>query len=347
MGSASPPDDNGDQVALAEWQSTRDLLNAFDDRIHDLHKYGFTFITALLTAQSLLLPSLAVGVSQSSSGAISDWVKLGVLSVTFILIVALREVETVYQLYQKAGNIRSVILERRLDLELSETITGRHEKYHVSWRISAIYFLFALADALLGTFILDTLLYGVLLWVFFACTVGAILWIGRSDLYYKRGEEDWTLDRTACEEGEVVKITLTNLSKKERIEFAENDVVYGRRMALKAEDGSGPSSIETVRAQGRISIPPRDDYSWLWDTKDAEPGIYQIYPSVSRGWVEKLEKQAWEGEWNAAKELGLPTELPAPPLNRWLSPVALFRKVTVTPEQPTAPGETPSLVKIP
>jgi hypothetical protein len=346
MESASPPDDDGDQVALAEWQSTRELLQAFDDRIHDLHKYGFTFITALLTAQSLLLPSLAVGASQSSSGAISDVVKLGVLSVTLILIVALREVETVYQLYQKAGNIRSVILERRLDLELSETITGRSEKYHVSWRISAIYCLFAFADAVLGTFILATLLYEVLLWAFFAGTVGAILVMGRSDLYYKRGEEDWTLDRTACEEGQVVKITLTNLSDKEWIEFAENDVVYGRRMALKAEDGSGPSSIETVTAQGRISIHPRDDYSWLWDTKDATPGIYQIYPSVSRGWVEKLKKQAWEGEGKAAKDLGLPEKLLAPPLNRWLSPYALFRKVTVTPKQPAGP-ETPSLVKIP
>ena len=107
---------------LEEWKATRDLISNFDQRTHGLRQWGFSFITVLLAAQSLLLPSLSGG---AGSSGITDSVKLGVLSVTLILIIGLRQTEKTYQIYQKAANFRSLILERRLNIELGTTL--RHE----------------------------------------------------------------------------------------------------------------------------------------------------------------------------------------------------------------------------
>jgi len=41
---------------LLEWQTIRELLFKFDSLVHDIRKYGFSFVTALLTAQAILVP---------------------------------------------------------------------------------------------------------------------------------------------------------------------------------------------------------------------------------------------------------------------------------------------------
>jgi hypothetical protein len=45
----------GDNLFLEEWKQARDVLKSFDDRIHDLRKYGFTFITGLMAVEGILL----------------------------------------------------------------------------------------------------------------------------------------------------------------------------------------------------------------------------------------------------------------------------------------------------
>jgi hypothetical protein len=44
-----------------EWETAREVISKFDERLDVLRRYGFTFITGLLTAQSLLESSLILG----------------------------------------------------------------------------------------------------------------------------------------------------------------------------------------------------------------------------------------------------------------------------------------------
>lgn len=84
---------------MKEWETARGVLKDYDERTHDLRKIGFSFITALLAAQSLLIPNLVPGVA--SSNALPEFVKLSVLLVTLLLIITLRLIEKMYQLFQQ------------------------------------------------------------------------------------------------------------------------------------------------------------------------------------------------------------------------------------------------------
>ena len=44
-----------------EWAEARKMLGYFDEKLHDLRKYGFTLITGLLAIQGLLLPPFRWG----------------------------------------------------------------------------------------------------------------------------------------------------------------------------------------------------------------------------------------------------------------------------------------------
>lgn len=340
---------------LTEWQTIRDLMKAFDDRIHDLRKYGISFITTLLTAQSLLLPSSLV--SNAINSNITDYVKLGILSITLVLVIALRQIERVYQLYQTAANLRGIIVERRLNIELGETMTDRSARFRMSDKITRIYVLFALADAGIGLFVLDSPFYKLLL---SALAGGVSLWlwrIGKSQLTYKReAAEDWSFDRTECKQEQTVKITLTNLSQRkpqsaflklfhkrprnQSIEFAGGDLVCGIRLALTESDVSGPSAIEWIRTGESVSIPPLDYYSWFLPIMGKEPGIYEVYPTVDKETVEKAAKK-WDAKMLSSMEQLEKSANPLPewpkvqsPLYRRVWPVALTRKLTITAIQP-------------
>src|SRR5712692_10472090 len=118
----------GPDTAEKEWESARGLLKDFDDRIDALRKYGFTFVTALLTAQSLLLPFVA---RLTDSTVLPDSVKFAVVSVTLILILTVKVIETGYQSFQQAASSRATIIERVLNLELTDVITKRFKAGHV------------------------------------------------------------------------------------------------------------------------------------------------------------------------------------------------------------------------
>src|SRR5213076_1903848 len=105
---------------MAEWKVARDLVTKCDDRTMALRKTGFGFITALITAESILATG-AAGKELSHSG------KYAVVLVTLLLLVLLRLVERQGQLVQEAAALRANILERALNLGLTEVIS---DKYH-------------------------------------------------------------------------------------------------------------------------------------------------------------------------------------------------------------------------
>lgn len=97
---------------LKEWSAARDVLDKFDERMHDLRKYGFSFVTALIAAEALL-----------KVDNLSNHIKLTVIWVTLGLIIALRLFEQNYQNFQEAAAKRAESIEKRLNIELTEVLS--------------------------------------------------------------------------------------------------------------------------------------------------------------------------------------------------------------------------------
>ena len=72
-----------DDLIYKEWESCRNVLKEFDTRIHEIRKYGFTFLTALIAAESILIPESAfIG---TGAAGMPDYIKLGIFGVTLFL----------------------------------------------------------------------------------------------------------------------------------------------------------------------------------------------------------------------------------------------------------------------
>ena len=119
---------------MKEWEKARELIKDYDNRLHDLRKFGFSFITGLLTIGSLVTQTIARGVTTNnieitgeSTEIIAGPFNLGVFIITIMLIVALHLFDKNYRVFQEAANTRIKVLERKLNLELSEAVTVRYE----------------------------------------------------------------------------------------------------------------------------------------------------------------------------------------------------------------------------
>lgn len=262
-----------DNMNLKEWEATRNLLKEFDDRIHDLRKYGFSFLTALLAAESLLIPgALSIAAGKPS---IPDYTKLAVMLVTLLLIVALRMIERNYQLFIKCAAQRSRVIERSLNLELSEIICDRHRARKMAKYENYIYVSFTLGVLGLGFTILfpNYLAVGILL--LFTFVAWYAIWQIKSfkiDRSPKSSHKwaDWTINPLECKRGDMVRITLNNLDK-------DNPYPLGPGVVweIKTQDNR---LIHKEEIKEEISINSEDNYIWLWDTNKVESGIFKVYP---------------------------------------------------------------------
>jgi hypothetical protein len=278
----SPAPSTKNDLAVKEWQTARDVLQKFDDRIADLRKYGFSFVTALLTAQSLLVPLV---VKDTGVTGVPDMVKFGVIAVTLLLVVTLRLLEKNYQLFQAAAAVRALILERRLNLELTETISQRYKDDHVALSVIGVYIGFAVGVGAVGGFILlpNYVLITYLI-VLTALMIVALCGINYFGLHYAHGEEDWTVDPLECKKGEFVRITLTNLQEdeKKKISLSKGGLVC----QITSEDGS---LVDSILSDTDISISGQDSYSWLWNTGTVpKSGLYRVVP---RNWETHLRRK--------------------------------------------------------
>ena len=265
---------------LEEWKETRAVLARFDENQHDLRKYGFIFLAALLAANSfqayLDLPELA---------------RCVLLVITIAFIVALRLLDDNYQKFKKVTAIRSRVLEVSLNIKLSETIDEHYKNERWDKYISLLYYAFIVITILLGiallfpvdssfdqTTILSFIFY--LSWVLIAAVVG--VWFIRrvsselplyygtqTDDYYKN---DWMIDRVTCVQGENVKISITNLHPEEKTVFSANEMAF---TIIDEEE----RRIHTERAKKEITLENFENYSWLWNTSKVEPDkIYRVLP---------------------------------------------------------------------
>jgi membrane protein implicated in regulation of membrane protease activity len=267
-------DDESSDSGLDEWKAARDVFDKFDDRISDLRKFGFTFLSGLIAADALT----------KLFAAPDDRIRLGVVGITLLLTVALMVLDKNYQLFQIAAGIRAKILEVRLNLELTETIAFRSDMDKFRDYVLAVYLAFAGVAGLVGIL----LFYPKVTWLlatsgFTIIAAVSIYLINRHQPNLER-QVDWSLDRTTCALGEKIRITVTNLCPKDSVSFPKGNI-----WVVRKEDGT--KDVYSEPNPG-IVISEGNNYSWELSTdKLKEPGIYRVFPA----YVEKKEK---EGLWS-------------------------------------------------
>jgi hypothetical protein len=86
--------------------------------------------------------------------------------------------------------------------------------------------------------------------------LGKLLYIDLNPMN-RFSDEDWIIDRVSCEQGEKVRITITNLNKNEYISFTEGSLV------CKIRSQSDNFVMLPIEAKEDIVIPPLGNCSWL------------------------------------------------------------------------------------
>jgi hypothetical protein len=259
----------GNQQDYDEWVTARTLIDTLDDRMNDLRKVGFTFVTGILAVSGIFLP-------ETTEGGLSYGIKAAIIIVTLALIVALALFEKNNFIVQRAASQRALVLERRLNLELTEIISYQYRFNKGSRYKNLIYVLFIFGACTFAyTLPIDSnptmnFIKVLLMFIFFAGIIGLI----QSRFKFRRPKtsegQDWTLDKIECQQGDMVGITLTNFSGDE-ISISPNDIAY------KIEDKEGNIIFQDI-VKNTIKLQNEQSYTWYWDTTGVKPGIYQIIP---------------------------------------------------------------------
>jgi hypothetical protein len=267
---------------MDEWKEARGILARFDNNLHDLRKYSFTFITALLAANGLL--------SQSNQDAYVPPIKATVLFATLGLIVGVKLLDQHYRLYEQAASLRARMLEARLDLDITTDIAIYYDVGSWWKYIQGLYYALVLLAGMVGVAILWHT--GWVVWILIAVlvSVSSVWVIDRSHL---NAMADWSVDRFVLKSGEPVRITFTNLdpANKENFKDSAKSVASSFRLhwriteyakpsgAIIKEDGQAASMpVEQFVVKDRLDI---DDLyylgarEWLWKAEVPE-GLYLL-----------------------------------------------------------------------
>jgi hypothetical protein len=265
---------DGDDRLLEEWKQARDVLKTYDDRIHDLRKYGFTFITGLITVQGLLLPWIPPTGQQGAIG-IPDPAKFGVLLATTLLIIVLRWFDGNYQGFLYGAATRAKVIERFLNLELTDEISVRYEIEKLGRPKIILYAGFegaviGLAFALLPEHI-DWPIY-----LLVGSIVESLIYYFRFSPEKLRGKfpgTDWAIDRLQCSTDQQVRIMMTNLGQQD-VCFTKNNIAW----MIKNKNGK---EIHTEVLGENLAIAPGFSYVWDWKVPPIDPGIYRIFVNIN------------------------------------------------------------------
>lgn len=250
MGSAASGDGKTSNVKSEaeyqqkEWEIAREVLKNYDERLHDIRKYGFSFVTALLTIDAFVTKTIVdktiTDVEATSKITVAGLFNLGIFVVTLMLVVALHLLDRNYQVFSHAAYTRAKVIERKLNLEISEIIGARHRQHKINQHVFYVYVIFTSAIALLGYTVLSPSwpLRGIL----FACVLIAGLYMYcqlrelRIRFVNKDLWEDWTVSPLELNKNEEIRITLNNLSE----EYAINPItrawfaLIGKKASTKA-----------------------------------------------------------------------------------------------------------------
>lgn len=275
-----------------EWEKARGMLEFFDDKLHDLRKYGFGFVTALLTANGFL-------VSSKVAEDMADISKFGVFSVTLILILALQLFDKNYRVFQQAASTRALLLERKLNMELTETIIDRFRIARVDIVIYVLYGLLILGVLVLGCFSLGTNYIYITILALIAIITTLLTFYLKLGYRYEQYAEDWMISPLECKLGGTVQITLNNIGKPvsekrakellgikfqkgadipEPIQFEENGLIWE---IINEKTGK---VVCEEKAQEYLEV----SQSLTWTVEFHEAGIFLLHP---RDWPMPLHRR--------------------------------------------------------
>jgi hypothetical protein len=267
---------------IEEWKQARDVLKSYDEHLHDLRKYGFSFLTALLAAGAILTPAI----TESTDAEIPNFIKFAVFAVTLLLIAALHLLDRNYRVFQDAAVTRALILERKLNIELSEVITTRYRIDRVGFLVFFVYLFFIIGVLLLGGFVLQPDWgYFVGLLIFAAVTAALPYYALRISYANKNLLEDWSISPLESTGDEPLRITLTNMSRDDRsIPFEQGTLIW----RINDEDGQ-----EIFRQVAEKNMEITTNYTWIIKPRDflngeIKTGVYQLQP---RDWPRPLHRR--------------------------------------------------------
>lgn len=131
---------------VLQWSESRKVVENLDGTLVDLRKYGFTVITSLLAATSVIYQVLPSGETITPS------VKFAIILANLGLIAALYAVDCFYQTIQRAAAHKAKILEKSLNDNLGlTTMIGMEYNIIQDWFfIELVYSCFAAVSAMLG-----------------------------------------------------------------------------------------------------------------------------------------------------------------------------------------------------
>lgn len=122
----------------------------------ELRKFGFSALTALFAISSFLLPSDELAVILGNEAAFQESIKFAILTVLLILAFALQILDRNPQVLQQAASTRAKVINRALDLELTEIISKRFRVNWVSRLVAGVYLLYSIAVIVLSYFLLTS-----------------------------------------------------------------------------------------------------------------------------------------------------------------------------------------------
>ena len=297
------PQDSDKATHMEEWKQARYVLKSYAERLHDLRKYGFSFLTALLAAGAILTPAI----EKSTESSVPNEVKFAVFTVTLLLIAALHLLDRYYRFIQEAADARALILERKLNIELSEVITVRYRTNKISTLVFVVYLLFIIGVVLLGVFVLhpEWGLYTIL--AIFAFITTGIPFLVLSDTENTL-KEDWTISPLESFNDEPVRITLTNMTpdpnnrryiifqkRNQKYIFfqkqSHKDIIFKKNTVTWQINDENGKKIYEHKAEATIKV--ATTFTWIIrPSKFLEgksiPGVYQLQP---RSWPRPLHRR--------------------------------------------------------
>jgi hypothetical protein len=304
-----------------EWQQAREVISNVDTNLDALRKVGITFVSTLLTASAFLLPEGSPG----SDAPLPIPIKFAVLLITFVLLVALAFIDRNYNVLQHAAATRAIVLERELDLELTEDISVRYAQEKVAWVFHAVYVMIGAAALILGIFVLwpDPLYVLPLGVAWFIYSVG-VFSINET---LKHEGVDWSVDRTDLVSGDVLHLTATNLNGEadwfqrrghrdypatHKFSLAPGHVYWevqhdpdSTSRVGKGHDNAATSGGPPDGRYGRvllkgtvgyaITLGYYGEYVWAIDTRDLpSPSVLTIVPTQPKGRIGRPDWAAWD-----------------------------------------------------
>jgi hypothetical protein len=131
--------------ALDEWKEARSVIARFDKSLQDLRKYGFSFVTAVMAADSVIGQVTGTG-----SLIVTPRVKFAIILTTIMLVIALYTIDRFSRSIQYGAQLRAIEIEKKLDMGLTNKINEVGNKEKAGAFTDGLYYLFILAAAVLG-----------------------------------------------------------------------------------------------------------------------------------------------------------------------------------------------------